>query len=169
MSDLYPTPTRLALLAEIGFGRVFQDVAGASYIDAGRKVTAQVNEFAAAGWAELRGSDRPSLFPLPRWHLTDAGREILDRHEIRTALEAAGYTPPPMPGTVWHDTAVTWLPDGHRRLVKVTSVGNTVSGWQVRVRADNDVPPGGEPNWSEGVAGRIYVKHLLADYQLVEG
>ncbi|GAA4439103.1 hypothetical protein [Phytohabitans houttuyneae] len=170
MSDLHPTPTRLALLADVRAGRVFRDTVGYSYIDGGTRVTARVAEMAAAGWAELHDTGQHRSFQLPRWRLTDVGREVLEQHELRRALAAAGFDPLPMPGTVWQDMhAVSWLPGGHRRLVKVTSVGNTVTGWQVRVTANNDVPPNAHPNWPGGAAGLIYVKHLLADYQLVEG
>lgn len=90
--------------------------------------------------------------------------------ELKAALVKAGYPLDslPMPGTVWHDTDVRWLPGGHRRLVKVTRVGPTISGWQVRVVADNNVPPGAEPAFTGECKGRIYVDHLLANYRLVD-
>lgn len=71
MSDhLHPTPTRLALLADIDAGRVFRDAAGHDYISGGRKVSAQALEMRDAAWCALPdGPGRP-------WTLTAYGRAI---------------------------------------------------------------------------------------------
>ncbi len=45
------------------------------------------------------------------------------------ALVAAGFDPPPYVGEEWVDRKATWLPEGHRHIVTITSLGNTSSGW----------------------------------------
>lgn len=86
MPELYPTPTRLQLLAQIANDQVLTDItrddnqdvillfpdAPTSWQDRIR-VTARVRELEHAGWAAEfeRG---------PTWSLTDAGRAILDHH-----------------------------------------------------------------------------------------
>jgi hypothetical protein len=83
MGDLYPTPTRLRLLAEIANAQVLTDIARDDdqdvillFADAPTswqdrvKVTARVRELEAAGWVEESGSDAT-------WSLTDAGRKVL--------------------------------------------------------------------------------------------
>lgn len=83
MSDLFPTPTRLALLRDIDAGHVLVDTtvekftvvlfpdAPTSWQDR-QTVTARVIELEVAGWAELA--------PWHGWQLTDAGRAVLDTH-----------------------------------------------------------------------------------------
>lgn len=89
MSDLFPTPTRLRLLAQIDNGQVLTDItrdddqdviwlfpdAPTSWWDR-RKVTAQVRELEAAGWVE-------EFMPGGTWRLTDAGRDVLEAHRGR--------------------------------------------------------------------------------------
>ncbi|MER7280535.1 hypothetical protein ABT369_39460 [Dactylosporangium sp. NPDC000244] len=71
-----------------------------------------------------------------------------DAEKIAVALVAAGFDPPPYVGEDWIDRAVTWLPEGHQQIVRITSLGNTVSGWQARVirrqvDADGNTVPSG--------------------------
>jgi hypothetical protein len=87
--------------------------------------------------------------------------------QIRTALEADGYTDPPAVGDQFEDLAATWLPDGHQHIVTITGLWKITAGWSstvVRREVDGDgveVPSGcGE--------GRIFVDHLLAGYRKVE-
>lgn len=94
---------------------------------------------------------------------------VIHHDPLDKALVDAGYHADalPLPGTVWEDRNVSWLPAGHRRLVKVTSAGPTINGWQVRVVADNDVPPGAEPVFTGEHRGLIFADHLIAWYRLV--
>mgnify|MGYP002624149274 CR=1 FL=1 len=74
MADLYPTPTRLALLRDVDAGRVADDTRGDAWLTVGRsvaRVTARVAALAAAGWIE-----RPDQGAV--WQLTPAGRAVLD-------------------------------------------------------------------------------------------
>ncbi len=86
MSNLYPTPTRLDLLAEIQAGRVLlagipgtgiRRRIGAVLVDSGgafvRVVDAAVREVEQAGWAQR--PDRTAV-----WCLTDTGTAVLDAH-----------------------------------------------------------------------------------------
>lgn len=84
MTTLHPTPTRLALLAEVDNGKVWGGgISGEDFIRESdfqsRRVTARVNAMVAAGWLKLEpaafGDYRPR-----RWQLTGAGRAILDQH-----------------------------------------------------------------------------------------
>lgn len=84
MADLYPTPTRLRLLAEIVNGQVLTDItrdddqdviwlfpdAPTSWQDR-VKVTARVRELEAAGWVE-------EFILGPTWQPTSAGRDVLE-------------------------------------------------------------------------------------------
>lgn len=58
---------------------------------------------------------------------------MTETEQIATALTAAGFDPPPYVGDDWIDRGVTWLPDGHQSIVRITALGNTVTGWQARV------------------------------------
>lgn len=79
MSDLYPTKTRLMLLRDVagihreGDGRSYVHWGDDCYCRGGRitrKVTAAMDEMERAGWIAPES---------PRgWHLTDAGRAVLD-------------------------------------------------------------------------------------------
>jgi hypothetical protein len=85
---------------------------------------------------------------------------------IAAGLRAAGFDPPPYVGQEWVDQQETWLPEGHRSIVTITSLGNTVSGWQARVvrrqvDADGTVWPSGDG------AGVVYVDHLVKQYEAV--
>jgi hypothetical protein len=82
--------------------------------------------------------------------------------QIAEALEADGHDPNTTIGSIWEDQkAARYLPDNHVRLVKVTSIGNTVSGWQARVRAYHGLEPA---DWLEANDGVIHVKTLEAEY-----
>lgn len=76
MTELFPTPTRLALLAEVFAGEVWQQSNGHSIIEQGtrtRKVTAEIAAMERAGWITLVAL----RFGAKRWDLTDAGRAVL--------------------------------------------------------------------------------------------
>lgn len=81
MSELHPTRTRLALLAEVDADNVCDGLTDeydghiwlvdtAPPFDPPQKVTARVLELEKAGWVE-QGPDGAS------WRLTDAGRDVL--------------------------------------------------------------------------------------------
>lgn len=84
---LYPTRTRLALLAEIDAGGVWQKLFPAtdrkpahreSHVDADyRKVTVMCDEMQAAGWIELGPLTGASAYAKRLWKLTDSGEAIL--------------------------------------------------------------------------------------------
>lgn len=82
MADLYPTPTRLALLRHVAAGRVHKHTHdGNSTANAGwTRVTARIAEAEQAGWVELEQADHLGASPLRLWRLTAAGRAILDQH-----------------------------------------------------------------------------------------
>lgn len=81
MSDLYPTPTRRALLRSVAIGEVWQnsngesvetvsDVLGVS--DPVRRVTAAIAELEGAGWVHLV----ELKYGARQWQLTDVGRDV---------------------------------------------------------------------------------------------
>lgn len=82
--DLYPTPARLAFLADVAAGRVRDDADSAPmlhYDDEGTPGCTRVAEaiwlMRQAGWVELPpGTDEPA--ELDTWRLTDAGRAVLE-------------------------------------------------------------------------------------------
>lgn len=85
-------------------------------------------------------------------------------HRLAAALLADGYGEPlvPMPGTSWVDKDASWLPEGQRRVVWLTSVGKTVTGWQVRLNSfllDADGKTVDGPR-----EGLIYLDYLLDNY-----
>ena len=89
--------------------------------------------------------------------------------QIRTAMEADGYTDPPAIGDQWEDLTRTGLPDGHREVVTITDLWKlTDVGWSAVVTRrevddmGNDVPSGAGP-------GVVLVKRLLAEFRRVEG
>jgi hypothetical protein len=72
---LYPTPTRLALLADVEALKVADDLDGNTLLDLGplgaRTVTAAIAEFEAAGW----------VYRIPDglgWRLTQRGTDVLE-------------------------------------------------------------------------------------------
>lgn len=72
-TDLYPTRTRLRLLADVDAGRV-RTTPDSGYTFAvdrrdKRRVDAQIREVTAAGWVEQVDGG---------WRLTDAGRAVLE-------------------------------------------------------------------------------------------
>ncbi len=81
------------------------------------------------------------------------------------ALRDDGYDPTNLhEGAEWLDRRCTWLPDGHQSVVTITSLGKTITGWQVRVTR-RQVDQAGDTVPSGDGGGIIYVEHLLADYQ----
>lgn len=74
MSDLYPTPTRLALLRDVQAERITRRLGG-SYDANGYSVSARMIELRQAGWVQL--VDLTGDFQYV-WKLTDAGRAVLD-------------------------------------------------------------------------------------------
>jgi hypothetical protein len=87
--------------------------------------------------------------------------------DLAAALIGDGFDPRPAVGQDWQDQAVTWLPDGHRSIVRITSIGPTVSGWQARVvrrqaAADGRTVPSGDG------AGVLYLETLIRHYRLVQ-
>lgn len=81
---------------------------------------------------------------------------------LAAALEAAGHKPAPWIGQQWEDPNVTWLGVGHKSVVTITSLGNTVSGWQACVMRRH-YNQHGEQTWI-GQTGVLHVKRLLAEF-----
>ena len=88
MSDLTPTPTRLALLREVSRKNVYREyVNGQATHDleytSRNKRCARIGEAKRARWVEL-GPTSYSIGERGRliryWELTDAGRAVLDTH-----------------------------------------------------------------------------------------
>jgi hypothetical protein len=75
--DLYPTPTRLALLREVATGEAWQKSTGHTVVEQingrVRNVTVRIAEMQQAGWIVLT----PMRFGAKRWDLTDAGTAAL--------------------------------------------------------------------------------------------
>lgn len=74
MAELFPTPTRRALLADIAAGRVIDDEDFAPHLhhDEGvSRVATAVWEMKAAGWCEQVTTDR-------KWSLTQLGVDVLE-------------------------------------------------------------------------------------------
>jgi hypothetical protein len=75
MSDLFPTPTRLALLAEVEAGLVTGSPAAGVLVWRGpgihRRVTAAMVELQRAGWVDVVHGE---------WWPTATGRAVLDQH-----------------------------------------------------------------------------------------
>jgi len=75
MPDLFPTPTRLALLRDVAAGLVCDTDELAPHLDIGEDGTTRVAEaiwaMERAGWV-VQPSDRLL------WELTDAGRALLE-------------------------------------------------------------------------------------------
>lgn len=91
MGELYPTPTRLALLRDVDDGRVSRSIWSSGQSDAssrtGCRVTAAIEEMSAAGWVVLNPQRWQTAdvvtghgYELQYWQLTDAGRAVLDAH-----------------------------------------------------------------------------------------
>jgi hypothetical protein len=79
MADLYPTKTRLKLLAGVQRREVTYYVGSSdSFWDGhggGRKVTVQAEELRRAGWIHTPGA---VVDETQCWALTDAGRKVLE-------------------------------------------------------------------------------------------
>lgn len=86
--SLYPTKTRLALLADVADGRVYgRYVAASTAFDSyslredgrgpGSKVTSRMVELEQAGWVRRGTAQSTSYFSRRPWCLTDAGRAVL--------------------------------------------------------------------------------------------
>lgn len=81
MGDLYPTKTRLRLLAQVGNRQVISGYGDdvLLYPDApdtweySRTVTARIEEMERAGWVAEEHQDHPGC----PWVLTDAGKAVL--------------------------------------------------------------------------------------------
>lgn len=77
--SLYPTPNRLAFLADIHNRLVYSqpegDVHRESYYAAGRKVTALARECEQAGWIE-RGASLQLFAERWWWQLTELGKQV---------------------------------------------------------------------------------------------
>ena len=72
-ADLYPTPTRLALLADVAAGHVVGSLYGHIINTAyglRRTVTLRIWDMHRAGWVRSNADDI--------WQLTDVGRTILE-------------------------------------------------------------------------------------------
>lgn len=71
-SELYPTKTRLQLLADVLAGNVFDSSDRIVAVNLGHwvTVTKRIEEMQRAGWVERRG--------FTHWGLTDTGRAVLD-------------------------------------------------------------------------------------------
>lgn len=71
---LHPTPTRLALLADIAAGKVMDDADFAPHLDLGDEGSARVAdsvwEMERAGWVEQVSTDHV-------WSLTALGQDVL--------------------------------------------------------------------------------------------
>lgn len=85
VSELYPTPTRLALLADVAAGEVWQNSKGHSVVilrddlclgERKAKCTGAIADMERAGWLQLVELKYGSR----QWHVTDAGRAVLNAH-----------------------------------------------------------------------------------------
>jgi hypothetical protein len=89
--SLYPTKTRLALLQDVADGLVSEHYPfhrhSPPYTDVDRgpgvsprwvKVTSRIEEMRRAGWVEIHANPGFSMRLSTRWHLTAAGREVLE-------------------------------------------------------------------------------------------
>lgn len=79
MADLYPTKVRVALLRDVDEHRVRDDAAGVPMLhwnddDAAQtcRIDVAMRELSAAGWVEPGDVNT--------WHLTEAGRRVLEEH-----------------------------------------------------------------------------------------
>ncbi len=74
-TQLYPTPTRLLLLADVRDLKVYSDGDGTAWLDLGdeppARVTAAVREFEQAGWIYMPDDTNG-------WRLTQRGLDILE-------------------------------------------------------------------------------------------
>lgn len=74
MADLFATPTRLALLADIAAGKVGSDDEHTVWLDLGdgdrAKVSSAVWEMERTGWVEQLDGERI-------WRLTERGQDVL--------------------------------------------------------------------------------------------
>lgn len=86
MSDLYPTPTRLALLRDVANGQVMTDITRNEDVillfpnaptewQTRQGVTSRVRELERVGWVEEDYDDGHW-----EWQVTAAGRAVLDAH-----------------------------------------------------------------------------------------
>ncbi len=79
-NDLFPTKTRLALLADVLAGSVYERSDGTSVniaTDQPRTVTAAIDELSRAGWVRVGQSRMSGRKP---WHLTASGTTTLEAH-----------------------------------------------------------------------------------------
>lgn len=86
MSDLKPTPTRIALLKAVAVTTVIHyrgtghdpDYSVISGSPDRRKVTAQMRQLESAGWVRLGSPEWPSYYAPRRWEITNAGKKVLE-------------------------------------------------------------------------------------------
>lgn len=71
MSALHPTPTRLALLADVAAGHVAGSL-GSEVLCMGARVNQRISEMRQANWIDRATDDI--------WYLTVTGRMVLDQH-----------------------------------------------------------------------------------------
>lgn len=87
MTNLFPTKTRLALLADVADGKVADDADGAPHLDCGDDGHARVAEAVwlmyRAGWLMYRAGWLWQRDWSPVWALTDKGRAVLEGSDTR--------------------------------------------------------------------------------------
>ena len=87
MPDLYPTKTRLALLADVEQHQVHRHQDGTSTTNAGfSTVTARITELERAGWVRLPAEDEAGEV-LRLWELTTTGRDTLNSYRTPGATQ----------------------------------------------------------------------------------
>lgn len=77
MASLYPTPTRLALLADIDAGLVYAEANHWWHKSTAYRLDAQIRDMDEAGWLEAIQHPEMSTRLLAR--LTPAGRAVMER------------------------------------------------------------------------------------------
>ncbi|MCW2897890.1 MAG: hypothetical protein JWO67_155 [Streptosporangiaceae bacterium] len=93
-------------------------------------------------------------------------RPTTDTARIAEAIAAAGFNPVPAVDQVWHHRTVDYLPEGQRRLVRITGLYKVEAGWSATVQAWIDGAPC--PADHEMGDGVIFLKTLVAEYTLIE-
>lgn len=85
--------------------------------------------------------------------------------QIYAALEADGHRSYPAIGSMWQDNRHTWLPEGRRRLARVTGIWKIQSGWSVVF----DAWTAGADDREESNSARQYLNHFMNNFTPVEG
>lgn len=78
--------------------------------------------------------------------------------QLAAVLVAAGFDPPPYVGDVWVDEYGPSFPGAVSASSTITSIGNTVTGWQARVER-REVDANGVVVYTG--RGIIYLDHLV--------